>query len=80
MADPVPAQLAHVDHPLDTTELDVNDSLHVSDVVPPEKVEVVYAINFTLAVCTPPEKEPVAEVDDDLEAGAMESRVLGLEN
>jgi len=42
---------------VDITNLDINDSLHVGDVKPPEKVEVVYATNYTVAVIAPPEKE-----------------------
>ncbi len=57
---------------VDVTDLDMNDSLHVADVKPPEKVEVIYTINFTLAVVTPPEKEPVVEVDELLEGELAE--------
>lgn len=44
----------------DVSKLDINDSLHVSDIKLPEGVEVVGSVDYTLAVCVPPEKEEVA--------------------
>ncbi|MDF1564202.1 MAG: 50S ribosomal protein L25 [Deltaproteobacteria bacterium] len=49
---------------VDVSKLDINDSLHIADVTPPEKVELVFQINFTLAVITPPEKEAVVATDE----------------
>lgn len=44
----------------DVSGLDINDSLHVSDIKLPEGVNIVGTIDYTLAVCVPPEKEEVA--------------------
>ena len=43
----------------DITKLDINDSLHVSDIQLPEGVVVVGTVDYTLAVVVPPEKEEV---------------------
>lgn len=55
---------------IDVTELGVNEALHVSDVVPPEGVEIPYNNDFTIAVITPPEVEvtPEEETAAELEA------------
>lgn len=44
----------------DVTNLNINDSLHVSDIKLPEGVSIVGSIDYTLAVCVPPEKEEAA--------------------
>jgi large subunit ribosomal protein L25 len=59
---------------VDISHLDVNDSLHVGDIVPPERVEVVYHTNYTLAVVTPPERE--ATTEETLE-GALAAATAG---
>jgi large subunit ribosomal protein L25 len=43
----------------DITNLNINDSLHVSDIKLPEGVVVVGTVDYTLAVVVPPEKEEV---------------------
>ena len=45
---------------IDITNLGINDALHVSDVVPPEGVEIPYNNDFTILVVTPPEAETEA--------------------
>lgn len=49
---------------VDISGLEINDSLHVADIVAPSDVELIFAQNFTIAVCTPPEKEEVVAVDE----------------
>ena len=45
----------------DVTNLDLNESLHVSDVKLPEGASVVGSVDYTLAVVVPPENEPTAQ-------------------
>ena len=45
---------------IDITNLGINEALHVSDVVPPEGVEIPYNNDFTILVVTPPEAEVAA--------------------
>ena len=49
---------------VDVSNLDINQSLHVSDIELPEGVTVVGTIDYTLAVVVPPEKEEVAATPD----------------
>ncbi len=55
-----------VEFEVDVSNLNVNEALHVSDLTPPEGVEIPYNNDFTIAVITPPEAEeeaaPEAEV------------------
>jgi large subunit ribosomal protein L25 len=44
----------------DVTALEINDSLHSSDLTLPQGVSIVGTINYTLAVVVPPEKEEAA--------------------
>ncbi|MCC7460028.1 MAG: 50S ribosomal protein L25, partial [Proteobacteria bacterium] len=44
----------------DVSGLDINDSLHSSDLTLPQGVSIVGSINYTLAVVVPPEKEEAA--------------------
>lgn len=55
---------------VDITSLDINQSLHVSDIQLPEGVTVVGTIDYTLAVVVPPEKEEAAQVADPTAAAA----------
>lgn len=41
----------------DITGLNINDSLHVSDITLPQGVTIVGSVDYTLAVVVPPEKE-----------------------
>ena len=58
---------------LDVSELEMGDSLHVSDLVIPEGVEVTVDLSRTLCSVAAPRAEEVEEVDEDaleLEEGA----------
>lgn len=60
---------------IDVTNLNINDSLHVSDIKLPEGVTVVGTIDYTLAVVVPPEKEEVAAAPDAAAAAAATASV-----
>lgn len=57
-----------VEFEVDVSNLQVNDALHVSDLVPPEGVEIPYNNDFTIAVVTPPEVEEEVTVAEEVEA------------
>ena len=49
----------------DITALNINDSLHVSDITLPDGVSIVGRVNYTLAVVVPPEKEEATTTTAD---------------
>ena len=61
----------------DISGLEINDSLHVSDITLPEGVVVVGTVDYTLAVVVPPEKEEVAAtpVEGAVAAAAVQPEV-----
>jgi len=57
---------------IDVSALGINDSVHVSDIKVPEGVEILDALDATVAVVAPPRivEEPVAPVEGAVEAAA----------
>lgn len=55
---------------INTTDLDIGDSVHVEEVVLPEGVEIPAEVNFTVVTVLSPKKEVVEEVvEEELEEG-----------
>jgi len=55
---------------IDTTDLDIGDSVHVEEIALPEGVEIPADVNFTVVTVLSPKKEVVQEVlEEELEEG-----------
>lgn len=63
-----------VDHiEIDISALEVNDSIHLSDIKPPKGLSWVEDGELVLAHCAPPKMEPIEEPEEEVEAQAADS-------
>ncbi len=64
--------------PLDVSELEINSSLHVSDIAVPEGVEILTDPEATVVSVAPPAAEEVIEEEEeDLIGEAEEPELIG---
>lgn len=67
---------------VDVSKLNINDSIHVSDLEVPEGVEVLTELDSTIVHVAPPaaEVEEATDEDEDLIGGPAEPEVIGKES